>query len=447
MALTVEALQDALTKSAEGWGLPGASVAVYLDGQITEAATGVINLRTGVATTTDTLFQIGSVTKMYTTTMIMQLVDAGSLDLDQPLRRYLPEFRVADQRVSEGVTLRHLLTHTAGFDGGDWFFVAGRGDDALERYVASLTDLKQLAPMGEYWSYNNSAFAVLGRVIEVVTGKTWDAAARELLLDPAELTYSVTLPEQALLYRTAAGHQLGSAGQELVTEWGMDRGVGPMGGICASAADVVGFARIHLEGGRGVLSAASVKAMQEPQIRLTGDQGGVSGLGWHMSERDGVRVVGHGGATPGQYAFFEMMPDRNFAIVLLTNGPTGRFVWLDVAEFVTTTLGLPSLKQQMPDVPADAPQLDLNKYVGRYERNAVHHIVTVEGDKLMLALEYVDIPYDMTPPPPMALTMIDATQFVVLGPDGSVALGGEFLNFDDAGVPEMIFVSRLARRA
>jgi CubicO group peptidase (beta-lactamase class C family) len=268
-----------------------------------------------------------------------------------------------------------------------------------------------------------------------------------MLLKPAGLNHTVSLAEDALLFRTAAGHQMGAEGQELVPRWGMDRSTGPMGALCATAEDVIGFGRIHLEDGKGLLSAASVKAMQEPQVPFPGDASGWIGLGWHIHDHGGVRTVGHGGDTPGQHALFELVPEGGFAIAMLTNGPTGRAAYGEVLEHVTTTLGLPSQKPALPTLPDAAPVLDLSKYAGRYERNAVHQIITVDDDKLMLAVEYVDVPYDLTPPPPMALAPITPEQFALLGPDGSVLMTMEFLEFDDDGRPQLSFLGRLASRA
>ncbi len=445
--LSADELQAVLTKSVEANALPGATVAVLYDGEVATAAAGVINLRTGVETTTDTLFQIGSATKMYTATLVMMLVDAGSIDLDAPVVRYLPDFRVADERATATISVRQLLTHTAGFDGGDWFFEAGPGDDALQRYVASLSGLRQIARQGEYWSYNNSGFGVLGRVIEVVTGQTWDDAMRDLLLKPAGLNHTVSRAEDALLFRTAAGHQMGAEGPELVSRWGMDRSVGPMGALCADAEDVIAFGRIHLEDGQGLLSAASVKAMQEPQVPFPGDPTGWCGLGWAIHDQDGVRWVGHGGDTPGQHALFDLVPERGLAVAILTNGPTGRVVQAEVMEHITTALGLPSRKEALPKLPDAPPVVDLSNYVGRYERNSVHQIITIDDDKLLLTVEYVDIPFDLSPPPPMFLAPITPEQFAVLAPDGSVAMTMEFLEFDDDHRPQLSFLGRLAARA
>ena len=441
-------LQKVLAEAVASKGLPGAVAAVLHDGQVTEAAAGVLNIRTGVEATPDSLFQIGSITKVYTATLMLQLVDAGLVDLDAPVRTYLPEFRVADPAASEEITVRHLLTHTSGFDGGDFFFDGGRGDDALARYVAALADLDQITPPGKYWSYNNAGFTVLGRVVEVVSGQVWDAALRDRLLQPAGLDHSVTLPEDALLFRAAAGHQLGDDGANtLASQWMLDRSAGPAGLICASAADVVNFARIYLEDGRGVLSPASVKAAQQQQALMPGETSIGCGLGWILRDVDGVRTIGHNGGTLGQAAFLTAFPDNGVAIALLTNGPTGGLVWQDVAAHVTAALGLPSLKPPMPAVPATPPDIDLAKYAGRYERKAVHSTVTLEDAQLQLAMAYVDVRYDLKPPPPVPLTPVNSQTFVALGPDGEPAMQVEFLEPDAEGRPQLFFAARMARRA
>ncbi|HUD50750.1 serine hydrolase domain-containing protein, partial [Parvibaculum sp.] len=96
----------------EAYGVPGASLAVWANGALTEAASGVVNIETRVPVTPEALFQIGSITKLYTAALCLQLVEEGKLALDEPIRRWLPEFRVADERASATLTLRHLLNHT-----------------------------------------------------------------------------------------------------------------------------------------------------------------------------------------------------------------------------------------------------------------------------------------------------------------------------------------------
>lgn len=148
-------LTKRLSELADEYDVPGVSVAVLVDGDVTTAAAGVLNRETGVEATTDSLFQIGSITKTYTAALVMRFVERGQLDLDVPVQTYLPEFTVTDDLASRTVTLRHLLTHSSGID-GDHFLDTGRGDDVLEKYVASCAQLAQQFPVGATMSYCNA---------------------------------------------------------------------------------------------------------------------------------------------------------------------------------------------------------------------------------------------------------------------------------------------------
>ena len=443
-------LQSVLDDAVQKAGLPGAGLAVLADGQIHEAASGVLSTRTGVEATTDSVFQIGSVTKVYTATLVMQLVDSGDVDLDKPVKAYVPEFRVADPAATEAITVRQLLTHTGGFDGGDYFVDTGRGDDCVARYVEGLGVLEQLTEPGALWSYNNAGFTVLGRLIERVTGLVWDDALRDRLLAPAGLTSSVTLAEDAMLFRTAVGHTTGEDGKPVpVKRWAIDRCGGPAGAVIATPADVLGFARIHIDEGRApngaqVLSPGSVKAMQEQQVTMAG--GTSFGLGWMLGEAAGHRTISHNGGTLGQAAFLVVLPDDGFAVCLLTNGPTGGAVWQAVAEQVfTKALGIPAPKASLPELPTEPPDLDLTKYEGTFVRRAVHTTCKVVDGALTATMEFVDVPYDLTPPAPMPLRPVDESTFVALAGD-QPARAMHCLEVDDAGRPSLLFASRGARR-
>ena len=152
--------------------VPGVVLGILSGGEIKAAGFGVTNLDHPLDVTPETLFQIGSITKTFTGTLIMKWSKMEQLDLDAPVRTYLPEFKVVDETVSQNVTIRHLLTHTSGWF-GDFFHDTGPGDDAGAKYMADMADLEQLAPMGEVWSYNNAGFYLAGHLIEVVTGKSY----------------------------------------------------------------------------------------------------------------------------------------------------------------------------------------------------------------------------------------------------------------------------------
>lgn len=164
----LRSVQDALDALARRHLVPGATLAIGLGDELFDFATGVLNVGTGVETTTDSVFQIGSNTKLVTTTLVMQLVDEGLVELDDPVRKYLPDFALADPRAAGEITVRQLLTHTSGIQ-GDYFKGFGRGDDAIERYVVSLADIDLVHAPGQFWSYCNSGFVVAGRLAEVVT--------------------------------------------------------------------------------------------------------------------------------------------------------------------------------------------------------------------------------------------------------------------------------------
>src|SRR5215467_638170 len=198
-------LEDRLPAFLGEHQVPGAAVAVSVGDGVINHAAGVLSKSTKVDATPDTVFQVGSITKVWTTTLVMQLADEGKLDVDAPVRRYLPDFRIADDLAAATITVRQLLCHTAGFE-GDIFTDTGTGDDCLEKYVATLGDTPQVFPPGERFSYNNAGYCVLGRLVEVLRGKPFDDCIRERLFVPLGLTHAANGPYEAILFRAAVGH-------------------------------------------------------------------------------------------------------------------------------------------------------------------------------------------------------------------------------------------------
>ena len=314
-------LEERLRVLMDRFDVPGASLAVLQDGEVTTVAAGELNRDTDVEATTDSLFQVGSITKLYTTAAVMRFVERDELDLDEPVVKHLPEFTTADPDAARAVTLRHLLTHTSGID-GDHFLDTGRGDDVLERYVASCAELPQQFPVGATHSYCNAGFGVAGRVLEVVSGQVWDEVLREEVLTPLGLDHTMTLPEDALRHRVACGH-VGDPGElRLAPQWGLPRSCGPAGLVLATAADVVTFGRTVLDVGDW-LSPTAVESLLQPQVAVPNPytMGSHWGVGWILYDAvDGRRVVGHDGSTIGQAAALRVVPDRDVAVALLLNG-------------------------------------------------------------------------------------------------------------------------------
>ncbi len=393
MALDVQHWQERLDALADKHDIVGATFAISVAGETVSAATGVLNTRTAQPATTESLFQIGSITKVWTATLVMQLVDEGLVDLDAPVISYVPEFKVRDDEATRTVTVRHLLTHTSGID-GDLFLDTGRGDDAVEKYVAAMGDLGQNHPIGKTMSYCNSGYIVLGRLVELLRGQTWDAAVRERLFAPLGLVSAGTLPEDALLYGAATGHLTppGTTEPVVTPQWGIFRSCGPAGLIHMTASDQLPFARLHLAGGTTpdgtrLLSEESAAAMLVRQVEVPDPWtlGSHWGLGWILMEWGGRAVYGHDGATLGQGGFLRVAPDSDLAVSLIANGGRMRELFQDLfTEVFAELAGI-----EMPPAPeptSDPPAYEAADYVGRYVREGVEMDVAAAENGLSLTV-------------------------------------------------------------
>jgi CubicO group peptidase (beta-lactamase class C family) len=436
--------------------VPGAVLGVLHEGEVHEVATGILNKNTGHDVTTDSVFQIGSITKVWTATVIMQLVDEGRIELDAPVRTYLPDFTVADPDVTEQVTVRHLLTHTSGIQ-GDHFEDTGRGDDCLERYTATCASLSQNHALGATMSYCNSGYSVLGRVIEVLEGKSWDQVMGERLFQPLGLTHTSTLPEEAILHRVAVGHLTLEEGADptVTPMWILPRSAGPAGLINATVRDLLAFARMHIDGGKAadgtqVLSDSSVRAMQEPQIEVPdrytlGDQWG---LGWILFHWGGRFLYGHDGTTLGQNAYLRILPDAGVAVTLLTNGGGAREVYKAIFSTVLGDLAGVSVPAT-PTAPETPLEMDLTPYEGHFERLNVTCDIEPDGHGMLATVTasgpLADISGD--PTQKIRLTPVDDSLFLAKMEKVEAPIPFVFYDFQD-GVPQYIhFGARAMPRA
>lgn len=323
------------TKQAmKSTGVPGVSVGVLHNGETQTGGFGVTNADHPLPVTDETLHQIGSITKTFTGTLALRLVENGKLDLDATVRTYLPDFKVADEQASAQATVRHLMTHTGGWV-GDLFDDTGTGDDALPKYIAKMADLEQLAPIGTVWSYNNTGFAVLGRIVEVVTEKRYVDVLREMLLEPLGLQATHFDTDTVITQRFAVGHRVTPMGAEVIPSWTLPGYVRPMGGIICSVKDLLRYARFHLgdgtsEGGDRLLTQESLAQMHAPHATVWGKAHW--GLTWSVDETASVRRISHGGGTAGQICLLTLVPECDFAVAVLSNADRGSVLTRDVTE-------------------------------------------------------------------------------------------------------------------
>ncbi|HEX6468860.1 MAG TPA: serine hydrolase domain-containing protein [Streptosporangiaceae bacterium] len=370
------------------YGVPGAAWAVLRGDEVVDGAAGLLSKATEVEATTDSVFQIGSITKLWTGTLVMQLVDDGKVDLDAPVRDYLPAFRIADEGAAERITVRQLLSHTAGFE-GDIFTDTGAGDDCLEKYVATLSGVSQLFPPGERFSYNNAGYCVLGRLVEVLRDKPYDMCLREHLASPLGLTHTATNAAEAIMFRAAVGHieMEPGAGYVPAPVWALARSNAPAGSMLAMRPrDLVAFARMHLEDGRAadgtpVLAPGTAARMRGREVDLPdlGLMGSSWGLAFERFDTPAGVIVGHDGSTIGQSAFLRMVPESGVAVALLTNGGDAMPLYRDVvgqALDELTGVSLPAL----PVPPANPERIDATRYVGTYSAAVFDLTVSQDAD-------------------------------------------------------------------
>jgi CubicO group peptidase (beta-lactamase class C family) len=370
--------------AAQALEVPGVAVGVYLKGEQHYAVYGVTSVENPMPVDEDTAFAIGSIGKTFTATAIMQLVEAGQLDLRAPVRRYVPELRLRDQRVAEEVTVLHLLNHTAGWE-GDRIVGTGEGDDALPRYVETLADLPQLSPLGSEPAYNNAAVKLAGRVIESVTGQSYEDAIMDRLMRPLGLEHTWLRLGDIITRRFSCGHTHRADGTTTVCRpWDFHRCEVPAGGrIAASVRDQIAWARFHLGPGNGsdgvhVLSEESLRQMQQPTSGTA--PGPRFGLIWALRDLEGSRLVEHSGAQPGQYSMLSMAPEHDFALsVLVNSGPNGQELRADLVRWAFATyLGL---VERIPE-PLEATEDQLAPCAGTYATDMATVRVEVSGDGL-----------------------------------------------------------------
>lgn len=423
-------LRGQVNSVAERLAVPGAAVGVYHAGREDYVFHGVTSIENPLPVHEHTLFQFGSIGKTWTATAVMRLVDQGRVELEAPARRYLPELRLRDEQVAEQVTILHLLNHTAGW-AGDLMVDTGEGDDALTRYVEAMAGLEQLTSPGSLFSYNNASLSLAGRVIERVTGDGYEQAMRQLLFEPLGLKHCFFFPNEIMTRRFVVGHHHAADGSIRVARpWALPRGGSPQGGISCNVGDQITWARFHLGDGRAsdgtqLLDRELVRRMREPTIDIRGSaQGDHVGIAWFLRDVEGVRLVGHDGDTNGQYAKFLMVPERDWAIIVMANcGPSGLELNEEVARWALHAyLGIDDVDPE-PAVLGDA---ELVQYVGEYESLGMLCRVTAADGGLVLAAtnkpeiveqmrEAGDKPPDDLPPLPAGLLPGTGDRYIVTG--------------------------------
>ena len=424
----------------EEMGVPGATFGVSIGGEIYTGGVGVTHTEHPLAVTDETIFQIGSITKTVTATAMMRLVEQGALDMRARVRAYLPGFRVRDDDVSARVTPWHLLTHRAGWT-GDVFTDTGIGDEAAAKYVEGMADFEQLAPMDSHFSYNNAAFCVAGRIIEALTGATYEAAIQELVFEPLGMERSYFFPHQVMLHRFAVGHE---AGGRVLSPWAIPRGMNAAGGISCHIHDLLRYGEYHLGDGAPLMGAEFLAEMHRRQAPSLPYMAGC-GLAWMIGGSGEETRLWHTGGTNGQESLLTLVPHQQLAFGMMTNGDRGanlheRFGKAVLREFCGITLA----EAQAIETSAE----ELAQVVGRYQTTKAVFDLKMRAGRLFAEIQFLGgLPSDR------ASEAIPPAEMALCGPDQLLVIDGYFkgtradLLRDEAGdIRYLRFFSRLNPR-
>ena len=439
-------LQAFVTEKASELGVVGVSAGV-LNGETEEYAFhGVTSVENPLDVDESTIFQFGSTGKTFTATMLMILIEQGHFGLDTKVKDLVPELSLKDKSVEDRATVLQLLNHTAGWS-GDLIVSTGDGDDCLAKYVELMAKIEQVTPLGESVSYNNASLSLAGRVIEKVTGKVFQEAAKEMLFEPLGLDHTFFHPTDIMTRRFAVGHEVHQDGRVTVSRpWALPRSAAPAGGISANARDQIAWAKFHLGDGRGaddkqVLDEKLLKLMQDPTVDMRGSAlGDYVGISWLIREIGDDRLVGHGGTTNGQYSEFVMVPGKDFALISMTNsGPNGsEFNRLLEKWALEHYCGIEAVE----DEPIALGDTALAEYAGSYETIAVDVTITADAGQLVIRtktkpemlkeLREEGHDVDEEPPPiPIGILPGEGDRYVVVGGPAKGMKG--YFKRDDTG--------------
>ena len=346
-------------------GVPGAVVGLLADGAATIACHGVQNVQQPTPMTAASHVQVASITKTFTAAAVLLLVEDGSVALDDPVARHLPELGPATGLDTESITVQHLLSHQAGFD-GDHLFVTGAQD------LAALADARRLFEPGRGFSYSNAGFSIAGELVACVAGQPFDVFLRHRLLEPLGLRSAGFRADEVITFPVASPHWVWEGQAHVVRGggWQPRWELGPLdwaaGGLVATVEHLLRWGRFQWEGTADddaqVLSAESLARLHHPVVERAEPLDQVA-LDWYVRDIDGVRTLGHGGVTPGYVSDLLVLPDRRAVVVCLTNATNGAAVVHEVRRWVLAHhLGL----HEAHPPPDRATAVDPTRLTGTY---------------------------------------------------------------------------------
>lgn len=379
-AAAIKALEVLIEKERQEAGIPGMSVAI-VEGEaiIWAKGFGHADLAKTKPATADTVYRVGSVSKVFTDLAVMQLVDEGKLDLDKPVSEYLPDFK-PENTSKTPITLRQLMSHRSGLvrepPAGSYF---ESKPPSLEQTVASLNGVPLVYDPGEQSKFSNAGIAVVGRVVEKVDGRPFTTAVRDRVLVPLKMTASAFEPTTEVKKLLAEGMMWTYHGREFRAPT-FELGIAPAGCMYSNVTDLGRFAALLSAEGKGVLKRASFREMVTPQYAGPGASDGV-GLGLSLMSLDGRRCMSHAGAVYGFASDVVVLPEEKIGVVIVASKDAVNSLLERIANRVVRSIL--AAKASLPP-PADDPVKAVTtgtarEFAGKYGRWPTHELFEMGG--------------------------------------------------------------------
>ncbi len=417
-----EELRSVLAAAAKAHDVPGATAGVLVGDDCFTAAYGVTNVEYPADVGPASMFQVGSISKTFTSAAVMLLVQDGLLALDDPVAKHLRDLGPATGLDFEAITIEQALSHQAGFD-GDHLFVRREWDD-----LTVLAGARRLFPPGEGFSYNNAGFSVAGAVVAAASGQTFDGFVRDRILAPLGLLSAGFTADHAITYPVASPHVvianrayvIRGAGWQPGWELGpVDR---PAGGLIASVEHLMTWCRFQETGtaldGSEILSRESLTRLHTPVVNANALED--IGLDWFVTPIDGVNSIGHGGVTAGYVSDLVIVPERRVACVSLTNATNGASVNEAVRRWALQRFA--ELDERDPE-PDPSLTIDPDRFTGQYIHSFSRLNLTAgdtPGTLIVSATARDDIDGGWQPPldPPYTIAFFSEDHAVSIDPPG-----------------------------
>lgn len=433
--LSPETLDAYAKQTIEAFNITGMSVAVVSsDSTIFKKAYGLKNINGNDPVNTDTIFPFGSIGKAFTTAALATLVDEGKMDWDDPVRKYIPEFEMSEPYITREFTVRDMLTHRSGLPlGAGDLLVFPDGHVEVKDVLNVFKNIEPATSFRSQYAYDNLMYIVAGNVLARANDSTWAEALKDRLFDPLEMNSCEALPSEAIKSdNTVTQHTRNLGGKTaapLNPLYIIPDGSAPAGGISCSINDMAKWAQFWLREGK---SASGEEVISDAQVKelwtgvtptsvpmdikeFANSHFNLYALGWNVADFNGNLLVSHGGGLLGAVSYFALLPEKDVAVVFMTNDflpyvsgfgkqilqdatkPEAEFDWIENAEnyynsYLETARKDAGLIKEEPKDVAVPPARPLEEYIGTYTDPWYGDVtLSLRGDQLYIDMSRSEI--------------------------------------------------------